>query len=235
MRTRVAGLCALLVVLAVTACDPPSDGWTAPTSAPPTSVPTPGEGELTPGFDQPGDAPVVADDDLTSRQVTALLRVRATDGGGAGRCGPADLAVTIANLDAAAGHRFGRIIVKNRTSDTCTVRGYPGIGARGEWGHTFELAAQQVQPRLEGVAPTTKTVALRTGGKAFADLEWTGELAGAESERASSIALQLARDQSGFLVKAQGAVDPESGGTGEVVALDIGILTTVRVGPFRTE
>jgi hypothetical protein len=61
--------------------------------------------------------------------------------------------------------------------------------------------------------------------------EPTRELAGAEAEKASMLALQMARGQDAWGIPAVGAVAADSGAqSGDSVPLDIGMLTTVRIG-----
>lgn len=201
-------------------------------TATPTSVPTPGEGVLTPGFDQETDSEIAPDSTLTPQDITRLLRVKATDSGTSASCRPADVSVSVDNLDAAAGHRYGRLLLTNTSARSCSVTGFPGLGARGEWGNTFQIAADQREPR-EGVAAVHR-VTLSPGLAAFANIEWTGELAGAESEKISMLAIQLSRNQEAFGIAAVGAVAADSGAqSGDSVPLDIGMLTTVRIGPLQ--
>ncbi|MCG2801019.1 MAG: DUF4232 domain-containing protein [Cellulomonas sp.] len=183
-----------------------SGGFGSPAAAGPAEPP--------PGRDQQPDSPIVPDSALTQQQLDALLLVAATGPDGAGGC-PAD-AVTYAvqQLDAAAGHRYGTLTATNSSSATCTVAGYPGLGGRGTWGHTADWSMDR------DAAPDGSTVVtLAPGVAAIASLEWTGELAGADSERLSMLAVQLAQGQPAT------SVNPGS--------TDIGMLTTVRIGPWR--
>lgn len=169
---------------------------------------------------------------LSAAQVTALLRIRATDPGGPSSCGPDDVAARISDLDAAAGHRYARLNLSNTSGRACSVNGYPGIGVRGEWGSRFELAAEHREPR-GGVVDVARLV-LPPGGTAVSNVEWTGELAGAESERASVLVIQLAQDQHALAIPAAGEVASDSGGlSGQAMPLDIGARTTVRIGPMH--
>ena len=112
--------------------------------------------------------------------------------------------------------RYGTLAVTNTSASACTVSGYPGFGARGAWGHAFQLLAEQTDISPNGTPTGTPVVELAPGEAARASVEWTGELAGAESEPASSLVVQLAQGQPARLVA--------PGDT------DIGMLTTVRIG-----
>lgn len=84
----------------------------------------------------------------------------------------------------------------------------------GQLGQTFDWSIEQLAGDDE---PTVVTLA--PDGTATASLEWTGELAGSDSERLSVIAVQLATGQPATLV--------HPGST------DIGMFTTVLVGPWQ--
>lgn len=199
------------------AAGPTPAGPTAPTAAPPA-----GEGEPPPGWDSPGDGPVTPDDELTQADVDALLRAPATGPDGATACAADDVAYELTGFDAAAGHRYATLLVRNVSGRPCTVSGYLGVGGRGTWGNAFLLAVEQAP--VGGEDPAAAVVALPAGAAAHAWLEWTGALAGADQERLSSFALQLAAGQPARLYAAVGA---------DGAPLDVGMLTTVRIGPLR--
>ena len=213
--------------LALSAC-----GTAGTTRDAPRVTATAGVDELPPGFDEMPDGEITPDSALSSADITALLRIPASDAATPDSCRPDEVSVSIEGLDAAAGHRYARVVLTNVSSRSCTVSGFPGIGARGEWGSTFELAAEHRDPSASPVTPTVVT--LQPGAAGFANLEWTGELAGAESEKISMLVLQLAQGQDAFGVPAVGAVSADSGDlSGQAMPLDIGILTTVRIGPLQ--
>ncbi len=193
-----------------------TSGHERPTQAPPATATPPTEAELGPGWDEQPDTPVVPDAELPQAELDALLRVTATGPDGAGACGPDDVAYLFTFSDAAAGHRYGSLDVTNTSAGACTVSGYPGLGARGAWGHAFELVVEQTETGLDGSPTGTPVVELAPGASARSAVEWTGELAGAESEPVSSLVVQLAQGQPARLVA-----------PGET---DIGMLTTVRIG-----
>ena len=226
-------LVALATCVLLASCTSSQPTPTPAGTTPPTSTPTPAEGALTPGFDQQPDGEVIPDSALSPVDISKLLRVPATDVGTPTSCNPTDVSAMVDNLDAAAGHRYGRLVLTNTSGRTCSVTGYLGIGARGEWGNTLQLAAEQREPRDDKV--TSRPITLSPGATAFANLEWTGELAGAESEHISMLAIQLARSQDAFGIPAVGAVAADSGAqSGDSAPLDIGMLTTVRIGPAQS-
>ena len=70
-----------------------------------------------------------------------MLRLPATATSSPTSCGPEDVTVSLTFVDAAMGHRFGVLKGVNASFEECSVQGYPGIGARGGWGSTFQLTA----------------------------------------------------------------------------------------------
>ncbi|NHA00727.1 DUF4232 domain-containing protein [Nocardioides sp. W3-2-3] len=57
--------------------------------------------------------------------------------GGERSCRPDQVRLSLESFDAAAGHRFTQVVVRNTSADTCVLEGIPGIGVRGEWGKRF--------------------------------------------------------------------------------------------------
>ena len=220
---------ACLAVLVVGGCSP-AQTPAEPSPAAPSSVPGPSEQDLGPGWDEKGDAPVTPDAELTAADLAGMLRLPATAASTSTSCRPEAVTVSLMFSDAAMGHRYGVLKVVNDSSEACSVQGYPGIGARGGWGSTFQLAAEQRDP----IAPsaTQDEVMLAPGGSAVANMEWTGELAGAQSEPISLLVVQLTTDGEviGHPVSAEstGIPEPDTG-------IDIGMMTTVRVGPLQPE
>lgn len=92
-------------------------------------------------------------------------------------------------------------------------------------------------------------ITLAPGGIAATDLEWTGELAGAGGERLWAFALQLTQGQTPAMFVPPGKVPLEDSSTwnssqgdgdpslaearDQLEDLDIGMLTTVRIGAWR--
>ena len=185
----------------------------------------PSESELSPGWDEtPDGPPPTPDADLPDAALTALLRTRGSLADGAESCGPAEVTARLSGVDAALGHRYTSLVVKNTSSRACVVDGVPGIGARGEWGHRLTLTVE----RDMSVSGATGPVRLVPGGEAQALVEWTGELAGHDAERVSLFVVQLASGQVPVLLPAR--ITDVPAGEGDV---DIGMLTTMRLGPFE--
>jgi len=209
--------------VAVTAPDP---SVTPSTSTPPLSASPPSETELSPGWDQKPDGPApTPDGDLDAAALKALLRTRSTAADGPDHCGPQDVRAQLVGFDAAAGHRYTSLMVRNDSQRTCVVDGIPGLGARGEWGHRFTLTVEPGVPVSDHAGPVT----LRPGDRASAALEWTGELAGSGAERASMLVVQLASGQVPVRVPARLTQLP----AGADDTLDVGMLSTVRISPFE--
>lgn len=204
-------------------------------TAAPSSVPGPSEQDLEPGWDEPGDAVVTPDDELTPVDLAGMLRLPATAASTATSCGPEDVELSVSFVDAAMGHRYGVLEVVNVSPVACSVQGYPGIGARGAWGSTFQLAAEQRDP-IDPTA-TQDEVMLAPGASAVANIEWTGELPGAESEPISLLVVQLTADGEaiGHPVSAEPSEtrDPATGTGTADTGIDIGMMTTVRIGALQ--
>lgn len=225
---------ALGTVLAVSACgaDPSAarggaaTASSAPTVAPPLTAGPPAESELPPGWDQAPDGPApTPDGDLSDAALRKLLRTRASSVDGDDRCGPGDVSARLSGFDAGLGHRYTELVVTNRSSRRCVVEGVPGIGGRGAWGHRLTLTVE----RGTSTSGVTAPVRLAPGEEASAVLEWTGELAGHGAERASLLVVQLAAGQTPVRVPARMTDLPA--GMDDVP--DVGMLSTVRLGPFE--
>lgn len=198
-----------------------TDSASAPATEPTRTSASAGAEELPPGWDEPGDGPSPTPDAaLDDAALTALLRTRAAVRAGTEHCRPDQVEVDLRGYDQAAGHRYTSIAVRNTSRRACTLAGVPGIGARGGLGHTF---VPEVDAADEGTTP----VRIEPGDYAAAGLEWTGELAGAESERVSLLVVQLAAGQVPVPVAPRLVNDPAA-----AEALDIGQLTTIHLSAF---
>ncbi|WP_110240283.1 DUF4232 domain-containing protein [Nocardioides gilvus] len=216
-------------VLALSACgadESPAAESTPTVSEPPTTAGAPDESELAPGWDEAPDGPApTADADLSDAALKKLLRTRSSAGNSADSCGPDDVTAQLSGIDVALGHRYTSLVVKNTSSRPCVVDAVAGVGARGEWGNRFTLT---VQPGSSISGASGASVRLAPGGEAGALMEWTGELAGHDAEKASMLVVQLAPGQVPVRVAARLNDVPD-----EESALDIGMLTTIKLGPFE--
>lgn len=181
--------------------------------------------EPPPDADRPDGPAPVPDRDLTAADLTGLIRQPASDPVDDRRCTPADVRLSLSGLDAAAGHRYAQLVAAAAGDRTCELRGWPGLGFRGAWGTAFPVIAEQVRPTIGRVgvpvADPGVAVSLPPGGRAVADLEWTGALAGNRQERTSLIAVQFADGGAA-------AALPVPAGS----QIDLGAETTVRIGPW---
>ena len=211
-----------------TEADPSTAGGSpsVPASQPPLSASPPSETELSPGWDEHPDGPsATPDGEPDDAALTALLRTRSTASQSPRQCRPDEVRARLVGFDAALGHRYTSLVVRNVSDRTCVVEGIPGLGARGEWGHRFTLTVEPGAPISDHVGPATLT----PGERASASLEWTGELAGHDAERASLLVVQLAGGQAPVRVAARLTGLP----AGADDSLGLGMLSTVRISPFE--
>ena len=232
-RALIGGITALLVL---SACEPgggssgpePSEGAEAiPCDQAPDcdssyGAGPPAEGDLPPGWDQtPDGAPPTPDNRLDSDALATILRTTAQAHDDPSLCQPPEVAARLQGFDVSLGHRFTSLRVRNTSGRACIVKAIPGVGARGEWGNTFQLTVEPGLPITPGAGP----VSLDPGAEAAAVLEWTGELAASGAERASILVVQLAQGQGPVRVP---AVESSQ-------SLDLGMLSTLKVSPFEPQ
>lgn len=175
--------------------------------------------------DRPDGPSPTPDAELSVEDLRRLISNPATGPSTAGSCTSDEVLLSLSDPDAAAGHRYAQLTATNISDRTCELVGWPGLGLRGEWGTALPVVAEHstVQVDRAGVPPadSTTAVTLATGGRAVAEFEWTGALAGTRDEHVSLIAVQLASDGAPAALP----VDPADN-------VDIGPETTVRVGPW---
>ena len=234
--TRVLGTLTLLLALSACGEGPvrPEGPERVPSASlvgePEDTTASPGLEEVPPGYDEsPDGAPAVADDELADAALTALLRTRASARASATHCRADQVEVSLEGFDAALGHRFTTIVVRNTSARTCTLEGVPGFGVRGGWGSTFVPEVQSTDRGPNGKLIPARPVRLAPGKTARSGLEWTGDLAGAQSEPASLVVVQLASGQVPATTPARLATDPV-----DAPPLDIGQFTTIYLAPFET-
>lgn len=226
-RLRVRSLATVALsaaLLTMTACT--GDESAAPQSQPPLTAGAPEESELGSGWDEAPDGPPAKPDaDLSDDELTQLLRTRASATDGAEMCTPTDVKALFSGFDMAAGHRYTTLVVTNTSSRNCVLDGVAGVGARGEWGKQFKLT---VEPGRTVTGQPGGPVRLAPGAEAKSLVEWTGELPGNDAEVASLFVVQLAAGQVPLRVPAK--LDGLPAGEDH---LDVGMLTTMRLGPFE--
>ena len=82
------------------------------------------------------------------------------------RCHTADLSGRLGFIQGAAGSRFGPLVLKNRSRQTCTLFGYVG-------GQLYNAAGRKLPTRIvRDHSRPKRTVTLAPGRRAFADLHW---------------------------------------------------------------
>jgi hypothetical protein len=230
---------ALLVVVVASGCGGP--GSTTATS--PTTDQLAGSSEVTDSngmrsgvipsspvappsdADRPDGPSPTPDDKLTVNDLRALVRTPASAGSTVDSCSADEVSLALSGIDAAAGHRYAQLIATNTSSGICTLSGWPGLGLRGAWGSSFPIVVDRSSMQVDrvglpGADPAT-AVTLASGGRAAAEFEWTGALAGTRDEPVSLIAVQLSADG-----------DPAAFVVEQADRVDLGPETTVRVGPW---
>jgi Protein of unknown function (DUF4232) len=89
------------------------------------------------------------------------------------RCHTADLSGRLGFIQGAAGSRFGPLVLKNRSSHSCTLFGYIG-------GQLYDAAGQPMPTRIvRDHSRPAHTVTVAPGHSAFADLHWSAIPSGA--------------------------------------------------------
>jgi hypothetical protein len=121
-------------------------------------------------------------------------------------------------VEPALGYRQMRVRITNHSRVPCVLTGYPTVAARGTAGTAFTTP----RGRLTGEGAEPRTVPLRPGGTAHADLGWRGDLAAAGVERVGILWLVVTDGSSPAAVE----LDPTS-------PVDIVDGTEVRVGGWR--
>jgi Protein of unknown function (DUF4232) len=98
---------------------------------------------------------------------TLGLSSGAQGAGGGPRCHAADLAGALIDIQGGAGSEFDRLIIVNKSSHTCHLRGF--IGAQFNDRHNHPLPTHVTR---DHATPVT-TVVLPSGGAAAAQLRWS--------------------------------------------------------------
>ena len=82
------------------------------------------------------------------------------------RCHTADLSASLGNLDAGAGSRFGKLVLENTSSRTCTLTGYVG-------GQFLGSGTKKLPTTVIRDASTVRTIIVKPGAKGVAEVRWT--------------------------------------------------------------
>jgi hypothetical protein len=103
---------------------------------------------------------------------TCLIAVPSGAAAAVPACGNAALRVTATATQGATGHGNLVLRFRNRTSHSCRLYGYPGLDAITASGHVLKHARRTVSGFTGGSRSGVRTVLLRPGRYASADVEW---------------------------------------------------------------
>ncbi|HKC27735.1 MAG TPA: DUF4232 domain-containing protein [Jatrophihabitans sp.] len=87
-------------------------------------------------------------------------------------CGNNSLAVSATGTQGATGHGNFIVLFKNRTQQSCTIHGYPGLDALNAHGGVMAHATRTLNGFTGGSRHGVPTVLVRPGHFASADVEW---------------------------------------------------------------
>lgn len=87
-------------------------------------------------------------------------------------CGDASLTVTASHTQGATGHGNLVLRFRNHTHHSCSLYGYPGLDALSGSGHVLKHAKRTVSGFTGGSRHGVRTVVVRPGRYASADVEW---------------------------------------------------------------
>jgi hypothetical protein len=87
-------------------------------------------------------------------------------------CGNAALRVTASQTQGATGHGNLVLRFKNRTTHSCSLYGYPGLDALNGSGHVIRHARRTLSGFTGGSVHGLRTIVVRPGHYASADVEW---------------------------------------------------------------
>ncbi|MFI6323760.1 DUF4232 domain-containing protein [Nonomuraea sp. NPDC050556] len=128
--------------------------------------------------------------------VTLLAIVHPAQAEAATRCGAPALKASVGRIDAGAGQRHAPLTLKNVSSRTCSLRGYPGL-------IMLDSHGDALRTRVGRDGGSAHRVTLKPGQRATALLHWTTVETG--SERTCPDAAKLLvipPDDYGYLVTA---------------------------------
>jgi len=87
-------------------------------------------------------------------------------------CGNSALRVTASHTQGATGHGNLVLRFRNHTSHSCSLYGYPGLDALGGAGHVIAHAKRTLNGFTGGSRHGLRTIVVRPGHYASADVEW---------------------------------------------------------------
>jgi hypothetical protein len=87
-------------------------------------------------------------------------------------CGNRSLAVTATAENGATGHANFILLFRNKTTQTCSLFGYPGLDALNSSGAVMAHARRTLTGFTGGSTQGLQTIVVRPGRYASADVEW---------------------------------------------------------------
>jgi hypothetical protein len=175
---------------------PPTMSGPTGTNDPPVGTGPVHEHDYPETWDQPDDAPVVPDAELTQDEIDALVQSENASAGTT--CATEQVTLSFRVVDAAAGTIFGYLVAE--AVEPCALAGWPGLGARGEWGDPLPMQIDPEARDWQGSTIDGAPVPLTAGECALLPLRWSGERAGAVSQAASSAVVRLSEGSPAVLV-----------------------------------
>lgn len=88
------------------------------------------------------------------------------------KCGNNSLIVSASHEEGATGHANFVLRFKNWKHHACSLRGYPGLDAVNKHGHSVKHAKRTLNGFTGGSRHGIKTIVVRPGHYASADVEW---------------------------------------------------------------
>lgn len=104
--------------------------------------------------------------------VTGAILAGPADAHSIPACGNNSLIVTASREQGATGHSNFVLRFKNWTHHSCTLRGYPGLDAVNNAGNSIAHARRTVRGFTGGSSHGVRTIVVKPGHYASADVEW---------------------------------------------------------------
>lgn len=186
------------------------------------------------------DAPIPLAE-LDQEQVNSIIQVGARGENRSDYCAAKDLRFRLGSFDAAAGSRFSQLVVVNDSNSTCLLAPIPGIGILGSEGSRLKAEVTQTERDLNYEPVPLEPLELAPKNTAWADLKWSGTLAGAETDHATALAIQVSPDADAALFIPPGEnagwhprlTQGEAYDWGEDPFFDMGSGTTLQISPWQ--
>lgn len=186
------------------------------------------------------DAPIPLEE-LSQDHIGSIVQVQARGEDRNDYCDAKNLRFRLGSFDAAAGSRFSQLVVVNDSSSTCLLAPIPGIGIVGSQGNRLKAEVTQSEQDVNYNPVPLEPFELGPRNSAWADIKWTGALAGSGTDHAIALAIQVgpAEDASLFIPPGEHAGQHphakgrESWDWGDAPLVDMGSGTTLQVSPWQ--